>query len=1079
MSQHNLPQTPGAGITLPLDSAHAEAAEKIAKAMEALRKAGDSPALKGIGRDLERRLASLDAGMRRLSSRSEQFGQGMTRGAEAALRAGRSLQAQYQAASAAALRAGDNTRGAARDLIAAGVAARVLGTGSRAMADSMQRQAATAQIAARALGASADARKAETTSAARSVARMGEHAADRLAAARAKGGDRLLGREQSRRQREQTALSKDDARRARVESDSYSKTIAKEDRGESPGADVKGVGSMKATYAAAGADARLAMASAAGEANRRALEAMARRRAMRNYKPDAESGVSGHDLYHREQFSRWQEMEQAGKLRAFEAREQARYELGGEGAPGAGNRLFGGDRAAALQARQRAAYDAAASDHLADQVLAAQRLLEYRKRAAGYEQGDEGQALLARKAQLGQQSAGAAAWIDARRERLDADRMATPEGRADADRLATGQRENEIQLLRKSAELEEARQRAVASSLGRQALAEELKLRERIAVAQRSGDLEEQAARLARGGTTDGRAAAQQALSQAKVKELGDLQEQLASQRELERFYRSPAGAKQAQAAAKTQKDLERASRAAERAQVKARWGGGLMGDAAVFGNEMGKGFAQANEQLSRMADAGQRAFAAITGGMLAAASVADPFVTWPTAVESAKAVMIELGAIAKPVIDDVSGKLQGAAAWIRGLSDATKLWGLRVAVWVAAGGLMVSTIYKAIIAVRALTVAVGSLNAATGVGLLSLAAGAVAALSAEYFLLGERASTAAHAVGEVAGAAGLAGKSKRSDSGITADEMGRLPADVRARVQAAAGHQGRMLEALVEFQRKTAADLDKAKAAQVEPLGPAQARDDKYKRLMPPELQAEAQAADRRRLRLVELTKDANEEGTFTGAAGRALRRIMSVVPVPNPVDVLEAASRDDQEKRDAAARSLTASAMRRAREQGVTTFKEEGMAPEEVRRRKAAGEFGEEEIRSRILADLQGFRQARDVDTLRVTRGMGAELLRLEERKKLADDLVKKTGADQTKTAEKWPVQPAITDHLRFADQLQIQALQGGDLQADNLRRQLEIANGQLDELKEVNENLVRLLAGGGAQPGQGARAPGRLRP
>lgn len=483
----------------------------------------------------------------------------------------------------------------------------------------------------------------------------------------------------------------------------------------------------------------------------------------------------------------------------------------------------------------------------------------------------------------------------------------------------------------------------------------------------------------------------------------------------------------------------------------------------------------------------GTRAFAGIMTGAIGFASVADPFVTFPTFTESLKAMGIQLGTIVLPAIDGLSAALQKGAKWVSELSEGTKLWGTRTLVWVAAGGLMLSTIIKITTAAQALGIVLTTVRAkmiATGIGAAVVVVGA---LAAEYALLGDRASDAAKAIGAVGDAtARLAGMRLKSESTIKASDIEAIKDErVKKAYLASAGDPKKLADVLRPWKESLSKDLEKAKALQAGPLAQRFKTDELIDRALEPIYRRRGPEGreNLERLRQAEKVTDIGQIWKMLFAEGEKFK---------GPEARREEADRAFQERVASSARMGFKEAAEAIEKAGGKIFfdypkKISGpdFFPDVTQKRMAAAEAAERVKKGEIpasailqrLEGLYGGGEPRRLEGRAQTRVTDTKLADAESQLKLSEKLLKaaEAGGDM-KREVRFPAQPAIGSWQSFADQLQMQALTGGDIsrqnQADQFRNAMEALardfKMSLDDLKAAQREMW--------EPNRGHVAPRR---
>lgn len=887
----------------------------------------------------------------------------------------------------------------------------------------------------------------------RAAVRGSERSADarnvRAAAARVEGrSDRDIGADISRRARETKEMLRKAEREERVRTGALKKSVAYDARDEpSPG----GPGDRDDIIAASRAEIRHRSRMRIEENYQQALDDSGREKMLRD------RSNQGSALFYDEQHSGYERMAQAGYRQASEAEAQRRMESGGAGYSDGTYAVAGKENIEELRARQEDAYAGNVRGGKQTDLRDAQRLVAYEKERQDYLASPEGRAALEEELRL----KAALAESTAKTARIERDAAsawdATAEGQsAKRDAMLRG-REEDLRLLRESVELERKRQEYLGTYDGGRSRAEEVRLKAEKEALARHDALEDARRRQAHADTPEGKEQLAAKVSGDQSGKVDALREATRLEKERAKHLASPEGKKSLAEQVKLRREIEKAKRSSGRLEGTAEKGAFFAGmDAAA--DRLGK----VEKSLKGIADIGQTAFAGVTTGVVGLAALGDPSVTFATLEGSLRLLGVEMSAAFLPLVNELSAKLQSAAGWVRGLSEGTKTWAARLAVWVAAGGATIAVMYKMVVAARALTLAVGGLNAALGVGLVMLAVGAVSALAGEYVLLGEKASVAAQAVGEVGKAAGLGGK--KSENAITAQDIEKLPDGVREKALKASGDRGKLAEVLREWQAEVAKQLDAQKAKQLPGLDVARKRDEQINKAMGQDVEMSAAHYRTRRRWNAESDKDYKEQfdantgtlGEVVGPLSRALSRTLDFVG-PSTSRQMQNTVRDAKllEESDRDVARLGKGAIERLKKQGVTVFDDTKMKPDERRERMEKGEVPTSDVYARIMAALRGMERTGSVEADRASRTKNDELLKLESRKKLAEDLLARSGAGKGEFvgAFKSPVRPEFLDPAQYGERLQLAAL-GDPLEAQILKRQVELAEQQLRVQEQIRD-------------------------
>lgn len=822
--------------------------------------------------------------------------------------------------------------------------------------------------------------------------------------------DRDVGAVLSRRERAEAQLNLEHSRLLKIQGGLHRKTVDSFSRGVGPPGKIPG--DMADAYKGASTAGYRDTATLADERYQYALAMVAKRRALNNRHGEKFTDSDGRehslpsprDMAYEDMRSSWVSMSEDAQTRLAYAKEQMRHELGGEGYKGTKGKDV--ERALEMRERQSESYSNTAHAELAEQVRAAQRLVEFEQRKVELQKSPEGQQLLARETEL-----------RARAVALAREQMLI-ESRLQAERAAGAQGQLEL----------------------RQDVADE---------AQKARDLtdKELAARKAAAGfwsSAEGQAAGQQAQGQQAAQAKQDLEDEISLLRQKSKFLASPEGVRHAREMARLQREQRREQERARYALVYANAGGGMWGHFRA-GGDMAEGrIKKFGDDLQGMADAGKKAFAALTAGMVGLGQIADPFVTMPTFFESLKMLGIELGAAVLPVINGLSERLQSAAHWVHSLSDGFKSNAMRVAIWVSGAGLAVTAAYKVVRAFQAIAAAAGGVKvalAATGIG---LAIGVVGALAAEFALLGDNATGAAQAVGGVVqGITGMELQRKKVSVAGALLRVDDVPS--RMRLTKALGTEG--WTSALDAEQKRAEDRLKAARQALGGDRDAIKRDVTEAEFLKPYGMKARSAA----------------QGAYQGDIDKWLGSRFNDLSrkwVRGAMDYFGFNSSAIQGTMgEEAAKRFVGGAMPRIQKEG-----------------KAAGlSLDPDKVRERLLDYATGKKDHLRIHSEKGAATGGAAIAAAEASKAAIEEMRKMTGANGPLVEERWPVRASISDPIAAANALQIQSLESGDLGKENLRRQLELAAQSLEELtknriavEEAARRLGDIRAGLGGPAG-----------
>lgn len=258
-------------------------------------------------------------------------------------------------------------------------------------------------------------------------------------------------------------------------------------------------------------------------------------------------------------------------------------------------------------------------------------------------------------------------------------------------------------------------------------------------------------------------------------------------------------------------------------------------------------------EKMGEIGRIGMVMSSTLVGGMLSLASAADPFSTFPTFTESLKALSIEVGAMFLPVVDEMSGKLQDAAKWFRGLDEGTKETIGSVVKWTAIIGAGTFALTKLVGALRMVAVTIAATGRLLMVGspwIAGIAAAGVAAYGLYRVWKGIRGEVegSADASGRMRGGSG--GEPKKVDPRATA--LANLPRQWMRDKVASMGGDAEKIAEFVKLQRDTVDETIKKLSVRLnQQMIPARAEDDKFKAFLSPGMYAQFQKARERRAAL------------------------------------------------------------------------------------------------------------------------------------------------------------------------------------------------------------------------------------
>lgn len=445
--------------------------------------------------------------------------------------------------------------------------------------------------------------------------------------------------------------------------------------------------------------------------------------------------------------------------------------------------------------------------------------------------------------------------------------------------------------------------------------------------------------------------------------------------------------------------------------------------------------------------NAGLSAAAGLGGGVTALATAADPFSTVPTFTASLKGVAIEAGQSLLPALDQVSMALQDFERFLERVDPQLKSFLGQWAVWgtLSAGAALAAiklgaALWTVVKGVGALSLAL----ATTPWGFVAVGVAAVSALAYSWLQAGDNAERAKR----MFGLAGEQAARARPENAVAAADLGRLPADVRTKIEAAGGDREKVAAELNAYRDRTRKELEDARAAQVpQAIAGDRARrrfEELAEKEMPAVLEsfwARLPAINRRGLGDKEHDDEIRWAAMMTSLdAQRRIRKAMAAEGIEIPAG----------EAQDAMTR--------------LTVFK--GLDEERYQE-----VFGREFHRANPYTDfmrLIGRPQFDFTPQSGPAAGIGVKryeeeskrLKDAEDRARFAEDLARKTGASDRLTRDfQGPTPSIFSDPGQLADQIQLAALTAGDKTAENQTKQLEAAVKSGELLQQIHGAIEAL--------------------
>lgn len=461
---------------------------------------------------------------------------------------------------------------------------------------------------------------------------------------------------------------------------------------------------------------------------------------------------------------------------------------------------------------------------------------------------------------------------------------------------------------------------------------------------------------------------------------------------------------------------------------------------------------------------AAQQAYGQGSGLIGRAASAADPFSTMATLEGSIQGLSIEVGKSFLPMIDAVSMKVQEATKWFASLEESTKTAAAKFAFWAVVGAGVVTMGAKIVATVRMIASAMAATRAvmmAHPVGAILTAVGAVVALKAAW----DGVSNAARSAGDASRNARP--EDRKAENAISEKDLRSLPADVQKKIAAAGGDRGKVVDVLQEFQRKAAEELEKKKGQTIPSLQRLQQQDEAVNKAF--DRSGLSGRIDRYRAGDQREMREAEDKWKSAGGfweVGRQTSRLFSATnnfmrgdgfaPTMQSQHDPAVVRESQRERALAVAQSMLPAAMKALKDSGVDAKQEDVFA----RLLAAVRRDDDDPMRRRdgepVLSASDRRRFAAEAAGMQIE----GQLKKLEDQKKLAGDLLKKSGgADDLQRSLRGLPQTQIMDPAAYADKIQQGVLNGDDLDAQNRIKQLEALERTNDLLTDIKTGLGNL--------------------